>query len=108
MRSTHSPTLLIRPESSSREMNAEGWHQAVLGTLPAQQHLDSNHSGGFQVPQRLIMQEEFLPLQPLAQTVFERDPLHDLLIQFCREEPELCPAVVFGLVHCRIGAPEQG
>ncbi|MNO94208.1 hypothetical protein D3C76_858240 [compost metagenome] len=75
--------------------------------LPTHQRLDRNDLKGFQAVARLVVQNELVVFQRLAQVVFQLAAVLDLLVHFRREVAPGVLALGLGLVQGDIGAADQ-
>ena len=71
--------------------------------IPTQQCLDAGNKSRRHVKFRLVVQEQFITVQCLAQIRFQLQPFHGLRLDLAGEETEIVLALLLRGVHCDVG-----
>ncbi len=85
----------------------EGLHEAALRAHPPDQRLDADNAPGIGVYLRLVVQDELLSFQRLAQLVLQREPFSDPLGELVRVE-EIALVRSFRLLERGLRVLEEG
>ena len=96
----------MRPVDSAISRNSAGEQEAPRRVLPAQQRLDAAHPVGAQVELRLVVQDELVGADGVAQLAHEREPLRAEVREVGRVLEHRLVRLL-GRVHREVGALEE-
>ncbi len=102
------PIGRMSPDSSATGMKRAGRHHAVPRAMPADERLDADDGAGLEVDLRLIVEDELVPRDRLAQVGLDGLALDGIGVHLGPEELIVIAPGVFRLIHGEVGVAQQG
>ena len=105
--SAHSPSWMMRFDSSAMGMNSAGLTIAALRMLPAHQRLEADHHVVLEANNRLIMEIERIARQCLSQVFHQDAAFFGAVLEVCGIEAKLAASAVLRDIEGKVGAVDQ-
>ena len=88
-------------------MKSPGGNEAVLGVVPTYERLDADDAAGREVDFRLVLEDQLIAIDCLAQLRLELEPLDGVAVQRLVEEHIAATPELLGVEQRDVGAAQE-